>query len=138
MSDRFTAYSFADYIVEARKNNPTFLDKINSLIDWKPIEEILKKRYKKVASADGRPAYPPLPMLWLLLLERWYNLRPLKKVLFHYLEPHTPYNPCLFKLFNPFFPQCLYYLFKSLQCCCPHLVCDYYEYKMAILELYTY
>ena len=38
MSDRFTAYSFADYIVETRKNNPTFLDKINCIIDWKPIK----------------------------------------------------------------------------------------------------
>lgn len=74
MTGKFTAYTFADYIVDQRKNNHTFLDKINNIIDWKPIEDILKKRYKKVASADGRPAYPPLPMFKLLLLQRWYNL----------------------------------------------------------------
>jgi IS5 family transposase len=45
------------------------------LIDWKPIEKILRKKYRKVASADdGRPAYPPLPMFKPLLLQRWYGL----------------------------------------------------------------
>ncbi len=33
-----------------------------------------KQKYKKQASADGRPAYPALPMFKLLLLQRWYNL----------------------------------------------------------------
>ena len=47
---------------------------MNRLIDWKPIEKILRKKYRKVASADGRPAYPPVPMFKLLLLQRWYGL----------------------------------------------------------------
>jgi IS5 family transposase len=38
------------------------------------MEKILKKKYKKRASADGRPAYPPLPMFKLLLLQRWCGL----------------------------------------------------------------
>lgn len=74
MTDKFTTPSFADCFIEQRRHPHTFLDKINQVIDFKEIEELLKKKYKKTTSADGRPAYPPLPMFKLLLLQRWYNL----------------------------------------------------------------
>ena len=51
-----------------------FLDKIDQFIDFKEMEKLLKKKYKKIASADGRPAYPPLPMFKSLLLQRLYGL----------------------------------------------------------------
>ncbi|MGD9577736.1 MAG: hypothetical protein AB7Y74_05755 [Syntrophorhabdus sp.] len=38
------------------------------MIDWKKIEKEFRKSYRKTASADGRPAYPHLPMFKLLLL----------------------------------------------------------------------
>jgi IS5 family transposase len=74
MTDKFTTHGFADYFIEQRKHSNTFLDKIHQIIDFREIEKILKKNYKKRASADGRPAYPPLPMFKLLLLQRWYGL----------------------------------------------------------------
>lgn len=74
MTDKFTTLGFADYFIEQRKNSNTFLDKIHQIIDFREIGKILKKNYKKRASADGRPAYPPLPMFKLLLLQRWYGL----------------------------------------------------------------
>ena len=74
MTDKFTTPSLADYFVEQRKHSNTFLDKIHQFIDFKEVERLLKKKYKKTASADGRPAYPPLPMFKLLLLQRWYGL----------------------------------------------------------------
>jgi IS5 family transposase len=74
VTDKFTTPSFADYFVEQRKHSNTFLDKIHQFIDFKEVEKLLKKKYKKTASADGRPAYPPLPMFKLLLLQRWYAL----------------------------------------------------------------
>ena len=75
VKDTFTTPTFADYFVEIRKQSrKNFLDDVNRLIDWKPIEKILRKKYRKVASADGRPAYPPVPMFKLLLLQRWYGL----------------------------------------------------------------
>jgi IS5 family transposase len=74
VTDKFTTPGFADYFIEQRKHSNTFLDKIGQFIDWKHIEKLLKKKYKKTASADGRPAYPPLPMFKLLLLQRWYGL----------------------------------------------------------------
>lgn len=75
MKDTFTTPTFADYFVAIRKQSrKNFLDDVNRLIDWKPIEKILRKKYRKVASADGRPAHPPVPMFKLLLLQRWYGL----------------------------------------------------------------
>jgi len=74
MTDKFTTPSFADYFVGQRKNVNTFLDTIHQIIDFRKIEKILRKKYKKRASADGRPAYPPVPMFKLLLLQRWYGL----------------------------------------------------------------
>lgn len=65
---------FADYLIEQRKHSNTFLDKMDQFIDWNHIGKLLKKKYKKTMSADGRPAYPPLPMFKLLLLQRWYGL----------------------------------------------------------------
>lgn len=74
MTDRFITKGFADYFIEQRGHTNTFLDRIDALIDWKKIEKVLSKSYRKVASADGRPAYPALPMFKLLLLQRWYGL----------------------------------------------------------------
>jgi len=74
MTDRFTTMGFADYFIEQRKQSNTFLDRIGQFIDWKNVEKLLRKKYKKTMSADGRPAYPPLPMFKLLLLQRWYGL----------------------------------------------------------------
>jgi len=74
VTDKFTTPGFADYFIEQRKHSNTFLDKIDQFIDFREIEKLLKKNYKRRASADGRPAYPPLPMFKLLLLQRWYGL----------------------------------------------------------------
>jgi IS5 family transposase len=74
VTDKFTTTGFADYFIEQRKNSNVFLDKIDQFIDWKNIEKLLKKKYKKTFSADGRPAYPPLSMFKLLLLQKWYGL----------------------------------------------------------------
>jgi IS5 family transposase len=74
VTDKFTTLGFADYFMEQRRHSNEFLDKIDQFVNWKSIEKLLKKKYKKTMSADGRPAYPPLPMFKLLLLQRWYGL----------------------------------------------------------------
>lgn len=74
MTDKRTTMGFADYFIEQRKQRNNFLDTIDGIIDWSGIAKLLKKKYIKTASADGRPAYPPLPMFKLLLLQRWYGL----------------------------------------------------------------
>jgi IS5 family transposase len=66
---------FADYFIEQRKHANTFLDKIDGFIEWKSIEKLLRKKYKKTVSADGRPAYPPLPMFKLLLITEMVRIK---------------------------------------------------------------
>jgi hypothetical protein len=40
-----------------------FLDEIDRLIDWKPIEKVLRQKLKRVVNAVSNLAYPPLLML---------------------------------------------------------------------------
>lgn len=74
MNDQFTTKGFADYFLDRRRLSNTFLDRIDALIEWKTIEKVLRRKYRKTASADGRPACPALSMFKLLLLQRWYGL----------------------------------------------------------------
>ena len=75
MSERTSSKpGIADYVVARRKRKECFLDEIDRLIDWNPLEKLLRKTLKRVVNAVGNPAYPPLPMFKILLLQRWYNL----------------------------------------------------------------
>lgn len=75
MVDRIsTDESFLDYCIDQRISKKSFLSDVDRIIDWKPIEKLLRKHYKKTQAADGRPAYPPLPLFKMLLLQRWYDL----------------------------------------------------------------
>ena len=75
MADRIsTEESFVDYFIEQRGSKPSFLDKIDQLIDWSPFEKTLEAHFHKKTGASGRPAYPPLPMFKLQLIRRWYKL----------------------------------------------------------------
>jgi hypothetical protein len=52
LKDAFTTPTFTDYFVEIRRQTRKgFLDDMHHLIDWKPIEKILRKKYRKVARA---------------------------------------------------------------------------------------
>jgi len=61
-------------MVSQRPRKSSFLDQVDRVVDWRPIEKVLKRNYKKTVSADGRPAYPALPLFKMLLIQRWYNL----------------------------------------------------------------
>ena len=75
MSNRFQqGPRLGDYFLEQRRTKRTFLDDIEALIDWKPIQTLLNQKLKRKANAVGNPAYPALAMFKILLLQRWYNL----------------------------------------------------------------
>ena len=61
--------SFAEALVQGGRN--ARLDGIAGLIDWSEVERLLEGVY---SSGTGRPAYPPLALLKVLLLESWYGL----------------------------------------------------------------
>ena len=47
------------------------LERINNAMDWGKFSRLVEGVY---ASGEGRPSYPPLTMVKVLLLEQWYNL----------------------------------------------------------------
>ena len=50
------------------------LEKINQVIDWSQVEEILMSHYTVGGSREGADAYPPLMLLKGLLLQKWYRI----------------------------------------------------------------
>ena len=61
--------SFAEALVRGGSN--ARLERIDGLIDWSAVEAVLDGVY---GSASGRPSYPPLVLLKVLLLQGWYGL----------------------------------------------------------------
>ena len=50
------------------------LEKINQVINWSQVEEILMSHYTVGSSREGADAYPPLMLLKGLLLQKWYRI----------------------------------------------------------------
>ncbi len=65
--------TFGDIAIAGRNKNE-FLKKVDALINWNPIEKLLKKHLKRGANAIGNPAYSELLLFKILLLQTWYNL----------------------------------------------------------------
>ena len=63
--------SFADGLINQRAGRNEWLDDIVKLIDWSALDRVLSPIH---ASAEGRPAYPVLTLIRLLLLQQWYGL----------------------------------------------------------------
>ena len=63
--------SFADGLINQRAGRNEWFEKIDALIDWSAIASVLLPIY---ASDEGRPSYPLLTLVKLLLLQQWYGL----------------------------------------------------------------
>lgn len=63
--------SFADGLVNQRAGRNDWLDEITKIIDGSALETVLSKVY---SSDEGRPSYPVLTLVKLLLLQQWYCL----------------------------------------------------------------
>lgn len=61
--------SFAEALVRGGGNRR--LERIAGLLDWRALEGVLAGLY---GSGTGRPSYPPLALLKVLLLQGWYGL----------------------------------------------------------------
>jgi IS5 family transposase len=71
---KLKGFGFADYELQNRFKEETLYDKVDKIIDWSKIDKILKRYYKRNKDALGNPAYPPLQMFKILLVQRWENL----------------------------------------------------------------
>ncbi len=63
--------SFADGLVNQRAGRNSWMDEIDKLIDWSAVVKLLDGIY---GSDEGRPSYPLLTHVKLLLLQQWYRL----------------------------------------------------------------
>ena len=74
MQEKNAATPIVDYFFSLRRAQPTKLDALDLMIDWKPVAKKLDKALKRTANAVGRPAYPALVLFKGLVLQRMYNL----------------------------------------------------------------
>ena len=65
--------SLADGFVTRRTGKGNFLNQIDHLIDWTPIEKTIAQYYAPVSDATGRPAYPGLLLFKMLLVGLWHG-----------------------------------------------------------------
>lgn len=63
--------SLADAVVARHGRSGVKLDRIAGLIDWAPLEALLRPIR---SSPRGAPGYPPLMMLKAVLLQQWFRL----------------------------------------------------------------
>lgn len=69
---RIGQMSFLDGALSGRgKRRRDALSEVDGLVDWAPFERALDGLHR---AAKGEPAYPPLMMFKVLLLQRWYGL----------------------------------------------------------------
>jgi len=65
--------SLADCFVTRRTRKGNFLNQIDQLIDWVPIEKTISQHYAPASDATGRPAYPGLLLFKMLLVGLWHG-----------------------------------------------------------------
>ncbi|WP_293006490.1 transposase [Nitrosomonas sp.] len=65
--------SFSEFDVTRRTRKRNFLNQIDYLIDWGPIEKAITEHYAPTFDAAGRPAYPGLLLFKMLLTGIWHG-----------------------------------------------------------------
>lgn len=65
--------SLADSFVTRRTRKGNFLNQIDQLIDWAPIEKTITKHYAPASDVTGRPAYPGILLFKMLLVGLWHG-----------------------------------------------------------------
>ena len=70
MHNRVSEQSFADVLLPERVGRNAQLERINALVDWTKLTPLVRGVY---SSPTGRPSYPPLVMVKVLMLQQWYD-----------------------------------------------------------------
>ena len=52
----------------------TRMEKINTIINWTPVENLLSKHYTIGKSVEGTSAYPPVLLLKCFLVQQWFHI----------------------------------------------------------------
>lgn len=67
--DKGQQRSFLDAELEQQASRSGFLDRVEAVMDWKPLSAYWAKLYGKT----GKPSHPPLVVFKMLLLQQWFN-----------------------------------------------------------------
>jgi IS5 family transposase len=79
MERRMGLFGIADFVIQQSRAKATFLDGVQAMINWKPIEKVLQRKLGRNDVVKAGPkAYPALLMLKILLLQQWYGLSDLE------------------------------------------------------------
>ena len=62
--------SFAEEWIPGELGRNGTLERIDAVLDWERIGAVVAGVH---AAPEGRPAYPPLTMLKVMLLQQWYD-----------------------------------------------------------------
>ena len=65
--------SFSDFYISHRTRKGNFLNQMDHLIDWKPIEQAIRRHYAPASNGVGRPAYSGLLLFKVLLVGLWHG-----------------------------------------------------------------
>ena len=68
----FTDLSLADSMV--RNRSVSRMEKINAIINWASVENLLLKHYTIGKNVEGAAAYPPLLLLKCFLVQQWFHI----------------------------------------------------------------
>lgn len=70
-------FSFSDlsFLNSMERNRAiSRMGKINTVINWSPVESLLLKHYTVGKSIEGTSAYPPLLLLEYFLPQQWFHI----------------------------------------------------------------
>ena len=65
--------SFSEFDVTRRTRKGNFLNQVDYLIDWTPIEKAIAEHYAPTFDAAGSPAYSGLLLFKMLLTGIWHG-----------------------------------------------------------------
>jgi IS5 family transposase len=65
--------SFSDFYISHLTRKGNFLNHIDQLIDWQPIEQEIRRHYAPASEVAGHPAYPGLLQFKMLLVGLWHG-----------------------------------------------------------------
>jgi len=65
--------SLADSFVTRRTRKGNFLNQIDQIIDWSPIEKTISQYYAPASDVTGRPAYSGILLFKMLLVGLWHG-----------------------------------------------------------------
>ena len=70
MHNPLSEQSFVDVMLPEKVGRNEKLERIESIVDWKKLAKLVNGIY---ASPVGRPSYPPLVMVKIMVLQQWYG-----------------------------------------------------------------